>query len=103
MSKKSAAASATIKQNIRIKDVKIGSRFRKDLGDIDSLVRSINDIGLLHPIVINENHELIAGQRRLEAYKKLGHTSIPCRVVNISDIIKGEFQENSVRKDFTFS
>jgi ParB family transcriptional regulator, chromosome partitioning protein len=58
---------------------------------------------LLHPIVINENNELVAGQRRLEACKTLGWIKIACRVVNISDIIKGEFIENIARKDFTFS
>lgn len=88
---------------IPIEDVIIGNRFRKDLGDINSLAQSIHEIGLLHPIVINENNELVAGQLRLEACKKLGWTKIACRVVNISDIIKGEFIENIARKDFTFS
>src|SRR4051812_5308752 len=98
-----AATATTINETISIKDVIKGNRFRKDLGDIDSLAQSIDEIGLLHPIVINENNELVAGQRRLEACKKLGYTRIACRVLNISDIIKGEFQENCARKDFTFS
>jgi ParB-like nuclease domain len=91
------------KETIMIAYIKVGSRFRKDLGDIDCLAQSIQEIGLLHPVVINENNELIAGQRRIEAYKKLGRKEIPCRVLNISDLIKGEFIENTARKDFTFS
>ena len=86
-----------------ISDIKVGNRFRKDLGDIDSLAKSIEEIGLLHPIVVNENNELVAGHRRIEAAKKLGWTQISCTVVNISDLIKGELQENIARKDFTFS
>jgi hypothetical protein len=45
------AANATIK----IRDIKIGNRFRKDLGDIDSLVKTIQDVGLLQPIGITED------------------------------------------------
>jgi len=54
-----------------INSIKIGKRFRKDLGDIDALARSINEVGLLHPIVITPDGELLAGQGRLEACKKL--------------------------------
>ena len=30
------------------KDIKVGNRFRKDMGDIDSLAKSVQEIGLLH-------------------------------------------------------
>jgi hypothetical protein len=83
--------------------IKVGSRFRKDLGDIDGLGKSISEIGLLHPIVVNEKNELIAGFRRLEACKKLGWTDIPVTVVNLEEIRKGQVDENVVRKDFTAS
>lgn len=47
--------------------ITVGKRFRKDLGDLDRLVQSIADIGLVHPIVITSENKLIAGVRRLEA------------------------------------
>lgn len=87
----------------KISAIKVSSRFRKDLGDIDALAKSIGEIGLLHPIVINESDDLIAGVRRLEACKKLGWTEIPVRVVNLEEIRKGEIAENTVRKDFVAS
>lgn len=40
--------------------IKIGKRFRKDIGDITSLADSIKNIGLLHAVVVNENNELVA-------------------------------------------
>ena len=43
----------------------------------------------------------IAGQRRIESFKKLGHEEIPATVVNLNDIVIGEFHENAVRKGFT--
>jgi len=86
-----------------ISEIIITERFRKDLGDLNGLSRSIQEVGLLHPIVINERDELIAGQRRLQACKKLGWTEIPVHVVNIDNLTAGEFEENTNRKDFTIS
>ena len=88
---------------MNIKDIKIGDRFRKDLGDIKTLASSIQEIGLLQPIVVNQDNELIVGQRRLEACKILGQTEVSTTIVNLDDIIKGEFHENAVRKGFTLS
>jgi len=87
---------------IPIDSIKIGSRFRKDLGDTASLAEDIGKIGLLHPIVVNQNHELICGLRRIEAFKLLGKSEIPAYFVNLYDIIKGEMSENTQRKDFSW-
>jgi len=86
---------------IPVGSIKIGSRFRKDLGSlkIASLAEDIRQIGLLHPIVINQNRELIYGQRRIEAFKLLGKSEIPAHIVNLDDIVKGEISENTQRKD----
>lgn len=86
---------------IKISKIKIGSRFRRDLGDINSLVESIMMLGLMHPVVLNQNLQLIAGQRRLEACKLLGLKEIPATIINLDDIITGEFHENVIRKGFT--
>src|SRR5215471_18350560 len=86
---------------IPIDNIKIGSRFRKDLGDIASLAENIKEIGLLHPIVINQNRELICGLRRIEAFKSLGKSEVPAHIVNLADIVKGEISENTQRKDFS--
>ena len=88
---------------VSIEDIKIKQRFRKDYGDIESLAKSIEEIGLLHPVVINSNNELVCGGRRIEAMRLLGITEIPTRIVNVESIILGEYAENEVRKDFTVS
>jgi ParB-like chromosome segregation protein Spo0J len=90
-------------KTLSIDSIKIGKRFRCDLGDVSSLVKSIEKVGLLQPVVVSEDYELIAGQRRLEACKQLGWTEIPIHLVNINEIVKGEFHENVVRKNFTYS
>jgi len=83
--------------------IKIGSRFRKDMGDIESLAKSIAEIGMLHPVVVSEDGTLIAGLRRLMAWRMLGRPDdkIPMTVVPLKEIAKGEFAENTFRKDFS--
>ena len=88
---------------VLIEQIHIGDRFRKDMGDISTLAKSIGDLGLLQPIVISENYQLIAGHRRLEACKSLGWIEVSVNIVNLADIIRGEFDENAMRKDFTIS
>jgi ParB-like chromosome segregation protein Spo0J len=36
----------------KVADIKVGQRFRKDLGDIDALAEDIAELGLLQPIGI---------------------------------------------------
>jgi len=86
---------------VAIDDVVIGKRFRRNLGRLESLVCSIREIGLLHPIVVTADRRLVAGQRRLEACRMLGWTDIPAKVVNLEDTLRAEHDENTVRKDFS--
>jgi ParB-like chromosome segregation protein Spo0J len=79
--KKAAANALTLRT---VADIRIGKRHRRDLGDIDSLAASIEDIGLLNPITVSENGLLLAGARRLAAYKRLGRKTIPVNVVRCS-------------------
>lgn len=82
------------------KTSKSGARFRRDLGDIPALATNIEEIGLLHPIVITLDNTLIAGMRRLQAVQFLGWREVPVRVVDLDDVVRGEHDENVVRKDF---
>jgi len=84
---------------MRISDIFVGDRFRKDLGDLTSLIQSIREVGLLHPIVVSEKAELIAGYRRLRAFQVMGLLDIPVTVINLKDLRKGEVQENQIRKE----
>ena len=85
---------------MRIEDISIGERYRKDLGDIGGLAKSIQEIGLLHPVVVTSDGQLVAGQRRLAAARQLGWEEIPARVVDLQSIVRGEYDENAIRKDF---
>ena len=42
-----------------------------DLSSIEDLMRSISDVGLLQPLVIDPLNQVISGNRRLESIKRL--------------------------------
>lgn len=89
---------------IQISDIKIKKRIRKDLGNLDDLKESLRTYGLLNPITVNHKYELIAGERRLQAAKAIGWTSINANVVeNLSELdeLEMEIEENNQRKEFT--
>ena len=72
-----------------VDQIGIPRRFRTDLGDIDALATSIQELGLLEPIVINPAGELVLGERRLAAVKQLGWREVPVWVASgISDRLR---------------
>ena len=85
----------------RIASIKVGVRQRSDLGELDKLAESLDAVGLLHPVVVDAQNRLIAGQRRLEAARLLGWDTVPVTVVDLAEVALGEFAENACRKDFT--
>ncbi len=90
---------------VKIDDIKIKKRIRRDLGDIEALKESLRLYGLLNPITLNSKYELIAGERRLEAAKSLGWERINAIVLdnNVDKIrqLEIELEENNQRKEFT--
>ncbi|MCC6959433.1 MAG: ParB N-terminal domain-containing protein [Dehalococcoidia bacterium] len=88
---------------VAIDSIVIGERYRKDLGDIEGLAASIAETKLLQPVVITPDFRLIAGERRIAAFRQLGRAEIDAVVVDLDDIVKGEWAENAERKAFTRS
>lgn len=56
---------------VKLDDIKVGSRFRKRFEAVEELATSISTFGLFHPIILDENNRLIAGERRLRAHMYL--------------------------------
>jgi ParB family chromosome partitioning protein len=90
---------------INIKDVMVKKRVRKNLGDIIPLAESMKQYGLLNPIIVDKELNLIAGERRLEAARKLGWSTIEAVVLsndfNKAQTLEIEIDENLYRKPFT--
>ncbi|HOV63197.1 MAG TPA: ParB N-terminal domain-containing protein [Spirochaetia bacterium] len=89
---------------MRIDEIIIRKRVRRDLGDISQLMESMKNHGLLNPIVVTSEKELIAGFRRLESAKRLGWKTIEVQVISKPtdyDRLEMEIDENVFRKNLT--
>ena len=80
-------------------------RIRKDPGNLAALQASISRLGLLNPVVLDEEYRLVAGYRRLQACRALGWKEIDARLVPFNRdlllMLDAEVDENLARKDFT--
>jgi hypothetical protein len=87
---------------VPIERIWVVGRHRKDLGDIAALAGSIVAVGLINPVTLTPDHRLVAGQRRVEAYRRLGWDAIPARIVSNLDeaaaLLRAERDENTCRK-----
>jgi len=77
-----------------------------DQGGIDELAESINEIGLLQPILVavdEERYEVVFGHRRLLACRKLGLTEMRCilRDMSQAEIGIARATENIAREDLS--
>jgi ParB family chromosome partitioning protein len=88
---------------VPLRDIATSGRYRKDLGDIDELAKSIQEVGLLSFPMIRTDGVLVHGYRRLQACKKLGWTEIPVIIFDPEDALRAEHDENEFRKSFTHS
>jgi hypothetical protein len=89
---------------VAIRDIQIGRRFRKDHGDVEDLARQIERGELLQPIGVNEDLQLVFGERCLRACRDvLGRDTIPARIVNLKSVELAQIDENVAQKDFTIS
>lgn len=62
-------------QIVNIVDISETDRVRADFGDMDGLINSIKEFGIIEPIVlaqVDHHIELSAGGRRLEAIRRIG-------------------------------
>ena len=85
-----------------------GFNSRQELNDLDALAASIQELGLLEPLVVTRvdvpvaGYELVAGHRRLAALHIAGKTEAPCVVFETAeDRLLVHAAENFQRADLT--
>lgn len=77
-------------EDLNISDITLPTnQLRRNMNNLEELAESIRNIGLLQPIIVrsnnSENFEIVAGNRRFSACKKLGLRKIPCHIVELDD------------------
>ncbi len=90
---------------VRIDEIKITDRIRQELHDLSDLKTSIRQVGLLNPIIINEEYELLSGFRRLNACRQLDWKEIDAIIIETGDNelkkLEVEYHENLGRKELS--
>jgi len=93
-----------VTERLPIDAIIVGDRLREDFGDIASLATSIQTWGLIHPLTVDFDNNLVAGERRLRAMRQLGYTEIEVRRwenLTKSERRELELEENLQRKDLS--
>ena len=73
--------------NIELSKIKItGDNPREDFSSVDDLAENMKEVGLLQPIVIDQHNNLIAGECRYRAAKKLGWITIDALVRSCTNV-----------------
>ena len=88
-----------------VASIRVGCRFRRDLGDLGDLgelCASIEQLGLLQPITITPDGTLVCGARRLAAVKRLGWQRVKVWITSsistrLTEVL-AEQHENTIRK-----
>ncbi len=83
----------------QIADIQLNSEYLRVETDVEALKKSIESVGLIHPVTVNADDELLAGARRLQAVRELGWEEVPVQVVD-RDLLVQELisiDENLVR------
>jgi ParB family chromosome partitioning protein len=86
---------------VRIDELNGSKGPRRDLGDLTDLIASIAAVGVLHPIIVDKDGNIIAGHRRVAACRALGLKRIPAIVLAGGTIQQrlAAIDENLCRKD----
>jgi len=91
------------------RDIVIGERVRNlDTETLDELTWSIQELGLLYPVLVDEHHQLVDGLRRLAALDHLGIDEIPVIIDTNPDTatcdaerLRRELAANGIRTQYT--
>ena len=92
-------------QNVKVKDIKENYNPRQDFSRVDDIAKSIEEMGLVLPIAVQETAsglEVVYGHQRLAALKKLGQSLTQVLVLETGDnAIESAMVVNLMRANLT--
>jgi ParB-like chromosome segregation protein Spo0J len=65
----------------QLSEISLNSEYLRLETDVTALKKSIESVGLIHPLTINQDKALLAGARRFQAVSELGWEEVPVQVV----------------------
>ncbi|MDA9792960.1 ParB/RepB/Spo0J family partition protein [Bacteriovoracaceae bacterium] len=88
-------------QEVSIDKIITNNKYLRLDTDVDKLKKSIATVGIINPLIINKNNELLAGGRRFTAMTALGFAKVPVVTIEKSEMEQEliSIDENLVRLD----
>lgn len=87
-------------ENVRVDAIHIPRRFRTpDEARVPQIASSIETVGLLNPVTLDEAYTLLCGYHRVLAFKSLGKEYIPAHILQVETLHAqiAELDENAAR------
>ncbi|WP_419190963.1 ParB/RepB/Spo0J family partition protein [Saltatorellus ferox] len=83
----------------KLSEVKLNNEYLRVDTDVSALKKSLESVGLINPVTVNLENELLAGARRFQAVSELGWEEIPVQVVDRDELVQEliSIDENLVR------
>ena len=88
-------------ETIPLSAIQVNSAYLRVDTDVSTLIESIKQIGLIHPLTINQANELIAGGRRYSALRALEVSEVPIHRISQENPLEQELisiDENLIRQ-----
>ena len=92
-------------RKVPVAAIQVGERMRKlDLVKVDELAESLSTCDLINPITLDIEYNLIAGNHRLAAAKKLNWKDIQAQVLDADELMQQlqEIDENLIRASLCY-
>jgi ParB family chromosome partitioning protein len=92
-------------RSVPVSAIQVGERMRKlDMAKVDELAESFSNCGQINPISLDTEYNLITGNHRVAAAKKLGWEDIQAQVLDADALMQQlqEVDENLVRSELCY-
>lgn len=86
---------------IPINEVKLTNKYLRLDSDVEQLKKSIETVGIINPLILNQDNILVAGGRRFTAMKSLGWDEVPFSRIDKTEMEQElvSIDENLIRQD----
>ena len=86
---------------IQISEIKTNNKYLRLDSDVEQLKKSIETVGIINPLILNQDNILIAGGRRFSAMQELGWEKVPFIKIDKPELEQEliSIDENLIRQD----
>ena len=87
-------------KTVPIRNIGVNNKYLRLSDNVDELVKSIDTVGIINPLTVNKNYELISGGRRYSALMQLNYDNVPVFILDRNELEEelASIDENLIRR-----